>query len=570
MSFGAPEWLHALWGVAAVAVFFGFAGRARARALATLGLLIERGSAGSAAAFRRRALLWTAALACFVVALARPRGGATWVDIPSRGLDIVVVLDVSRSMDAQDLPPSRMERARRELLDLAEMVNGDRVGLVIFADGAYPRMPLTEDLGAFAWIVRDTGTETLGAQGSDLGAALDAAAALLGEPAGADRAVLVVSDGEDHGGKAREAAARLAEAGIFVYALGVGTPDGAPIPLPEGGFVKDQGDLVLSRLDEALLVDLARAGSGAYARSVAGTEDLDALVGQEMKRTLRAADRGTRREKVWQELYSWPLLAGVLLWLAGAARRAGPLRLPSAAAAVLLVGLAAGVAARAAEGAAAVEEAARRAAEAPGDLRAAEELGRALYAAGDYNRAHAVLRGVAERAVEPAQRQRARTNAGLAAWQAGRLQEAMDDWNAVLGENPEHPAAGRNAAAVQEELARRLGEPPPEPPPQGQGGEPPPQGQGGEPPPPGAAPPPSTTQDGDALPSDAPPPGEGGDITDADGSPAGASDAADGEGDAAPATREGLSPAEAERLVDAIEEGRPRVMGGPRVGGKPW
>jgi Ca-activated chloride channel family protein len=473
-------WLHGLWAVPVLALLAWLMLRSRRAALAKLGpLAAERVSARAMGVHRARAALHVMAAGLVLLALAGPRWGWRWQELKREGLDIVVVLDTSLSMGAEDVDPSRMERARRELLDLADMLAGDRVGMVIFAGGAYPRMPLTVDYGALRFVAKDSTTQTLLARGSDMGAAIDTAVELLDMEHDADKAILLISDGEDHVGDAVAAAERAAEAGAHVYVLGVGTTDGAPVPDPQGGFKKDgRGDLVLTRLGEDLLQDVAKAGRGAYVRSVAGRGDLQALYQDEIRGRLQGAELGVRRERIWNEHFQWPLAGAVLLLLIGALLRPGRLRLPGAAAGlVLAAALAGGAPAHAQDRVA--ELAARQAAD-PDDLVLAEQLGQALYEAGDFNGAHEVLTGVAERSLDGTQRNRARTNAGLAAYRSGQLTRAVEDWQRVLQDDPEHPAAKANAQAVQQEILRRLGQ---EPPPQDgqQDGEPQDGEQDGEP-----------------------------------------------------------------------------------------
>lgn len=483
-SWGRPELLAGLWLLAPLLVLVVFVLRSRVRALARLAL------AGIAAAPSSRRLhglrlgLSVAGIALCLVALAQPRWGYQWRELKQEGLDIAVILDVSRSMDAQDVAPSRMERARRELTDLAGMLRGDRIALVLAAGGAYPRMPLTQDYDAFQKIVHDSDTSTLRAQGTDLGRAIEVASKTLGEQGAADRTILILSDGEDQVGKAQDAAKVAAADGIHIYTLGIGTTEGAPIPLAEGGFKKDQGNkVILTRLDRAQLQELARIGAGAYADSVAGTSDLQALYGDGIRGGLKTAEQGVRREKQWNERFQWPLGAGLLLLLVAsglrppAARRV--VRTRDRAAAALLAGLlllggsdarAAGDAASPAASPAAgpakagspspVDQLLAQQAQHPDDLALAERLGQALYQAGDYNRAEDVLDGVAERSLDPAQRQRARSNAALSAYRGGRLTQAVEDWDRVVQESAE-PASTKtqaqtNADAVRKELAARM------------------------------------------------------------------------------------------------------------------
>jgi Ca-activated chloride channel homolog len=581
MSWGRPDALYLLWLLPLLLVFLVVALRARSRALARLGALAAGLSSPRAGQLHvARAALWFLAIVCGVVALAQPRWGFRWEELKREGFSLVVVLDVSSSMAAEDVSPSRMERARREVVDLAEQLEGDRVGLVLFAGGAYPRMPLTLDYNALVQMVDDSDTTTIRTQGSDMGAAIDAAVLLLGPAGPADRAILIISDGEDHSGRAVEAATKAAADGVRLYTLGVGTEDGAPIPVAGGGFKNDgDGRVVLSRLDEGVLQDVARAGGGAYARSVAGTGDVVGLYTDELRGKLQGAEQGVRRDKVWDERFQWPLAAAILLGLLGQALRPSPLRprrLATAAALLLVLGVAR------AEQSAEVARLLAAQVEHPGDLGIAEQLGEALYKAGDYAAAERVLGDVAPRAPGADQ--------GLAAYRGGDLTRAVERWKQVAPDAPVAGQAQQNAAAVSKEISLRQQEQQDQQDQQdqeqqdqdqqqeGQQGEPQ-DGQQGEPQDGQQGEPQDQPQDGQqgqeqqqdgqqgqAQPADPqqpgdPKPGEGGQIEAQDGG----QDTGGEAGAAAQGAEQGgdkLSPDAAGRMVDGVQEGKPRMAVG--------
>jgi Ca-activated chloride channel family protein len=561
MSFGMPATLPWLWGLLPLALWLAWRWRARRRDWGRIGALVPaRSSAGALEGHRIRLAVTWVALALGLIALAQPRWGFVWEERQKEGLEVVIVLDVSTSMGAQDLKPSRMARARHEVQDLLDLAGGDRVGLVVFAGGAYPRVPLTLDVAMLAQVVRDDGTTRLVSQGSDLGRAVDLAVELLGDPGETDRAVVLISDGEDHAGEALLAVGRAKAAGVHTYTVGVGTLEGAPVPNPVGdGFLKDgQGKVVISRLGEDLLTAMARAGEGAYVRSAAGNGDMRAIYLDEMRTRLAATDLGAHRERTWDERFSWPLGLAIFLLLAIRGRRAGRLKLSGTAPALLGLALLSTGSARAEE-ATAVERLAEAQAAAPDDLGLAEDLGQALFEAGRMGEAARVLAEASDRAIDPEQRRRARYNSGLAEYEAGRLTQALEGWKRVLEDEPEHGGATQNAAAVQQELAQRLQEPPPE----GEQGE-----EEGEPGEPGDTGAPPEAGDTGAPPEDVD--GEVGDRGELD-------DAAEDQAPPEEAARQAggvegeLTEEEARRLLDGVEEGTPRV-GRSRTppGGKNW
>lgn len=565
MNWGSPNWLMALWVLPAVGALAVVALRSRARVVRSLGPLIEREvGLNSRSRAKRRLLSLGAVLALVLVAMAQPRWGFLWSEMKQEGTNIVVVLDTSLSMDAEDVSPSRMERAHREIMDLADLLQGDRVGLVLFSGGAYTRMPLSLDYRALRTMVRRSNTATLKSQGSDLGAAIRLAVETAGPDSGSDRAVIVVSDGEDQVGNAVEAAQAAAEAGVHIFAIGVGTMDGAPIPLPSGGFKKSPaGDVVLSKLDEDSLKRIAAAGGGAYVRSVAGSGDVTAIYQGEILGKLKRAEQTTRREKVWTERFQWPL---ALAWLLAVVAFAARGRMAAVAVVVSLMAFS-----PSAHAADTVESLTSAQVANPNDMQVAERLGGALFKAGRFNEASEVLGSVADRSTDSEARARARYNSGLAAYRGGRLTEAVEAWQRVLQENPDHPSAQKNAAAVQAEIQKRLGE---EPPPQDGDGEPQDQDQDQqdeqEPADDTAAPqndgtrepPPEEPEGGDSGAPPEPqqpesqPPTEGGDT---------------GAAPAAPTELREMTEEQAERMFESVQEGDPRVVVDPKSrGGNDW
>lgn len=425
-----------------------------------------------------QALLTVTSILGMALAAAGPRLGFDWQQQKVEGVSIAVLLDVSRSMDAADVSPSRSERARREILDLVGMLRGDAVGLVVFAAGPYVRIPLTVDYDTFVWAVEDSSSATIRAQGSALAGGLDAATGLLSKADGSGKAILLVSDGESHDEPAEltQAIERAKAAGVRVYALGIGDTGGAPIPLEEGGFKKDAaGNIVLSRLDEAVLQQVASATGGAYVRAVPSDDDIRALYESEIRGKLGASERGIRREKLWHERFQWPLGVALACMAVSSALGIGRIRaarVAAAAAAFLLAGslvfpsnALAGVAEdgqaalaakkwdRAAEllGQARVED--------PSDLQTTRGLAEALYRSGREREAEQLYRTLATQ--DPKNKPIYLYNAGNAAYRGGRLAQSLEDFKAAAEADPKLTAAASNATAVQKEIAARTEQKPP-------------------------------------------------------------------------------------------------------------
>lgn len=249
---------------------------------------------------RRRFALLTAGLLLALVAVLGPAWGATGGDI--RGADIAICLDVSRSMLARDVEPDRLTRAKAQIKELAGRASGDRLGLVVFAGEARAVVPLTDDMASFSELLDLADPTSVGRGGTDLGAALEAA---LGVLQGRPGAVLLVTDGEDLGGRGLAAARLLKERGIAVHCVGLGTALGSKITT-DGGFLRDRsGQEVVSAMDAKGLRAIAEATGGTFGGTV---PDISVT---------RRSSGSERRENRFQ----WPLAAAVLLWLVDLSRR---------------------------------------------------------------------------------------------------------------------------------------------------------------------------------------------------------------------------------------------------------
>ncbi len=278
------------------------------------------------------------AFAGVVLALARPRWGDAQEKVERRGVDVVYLIDSSLSMAAPDVPPSRLFAAKAMVRRMTQAMPGDRVALVQTEGEALMLAPLTLD-GAVLDLLLDTvEAGSLPRPGTELASGLDEALRLFGPQTQRHRALVVLSDGEDHGGGIDSAAAKLKEGGVVVFALGIGTPQGSPIPVGGGDFKRDEsGKVVITRLHEETLESLARTTGGAYLRVASPAADPGAILRQIdrlEKRTLETETVTTREER-----FQWPLLlaaAALLLQLAvgpfatarqaaaGAARRPEP------------------------------------------------------------------------------------------------------------------------------------------------------------------------------------------------------------------------------------------------------
>lgn len=218
-----------------------------------------------------RVVLFCIAFGLFAIGLARPRTGAKLSERKSRGAEIIVALDVSNSMLAKDYSPNRLERAKLSISRLTDKLQDDRIGLVIFAGTSFVQLPVTTDYVSAKMFLGSIDTGSVPVQGTAIGDAIRLCIKSFSAQSEKSRVIIVISDGENHEDDAVEAAKLAAESGIKVYTIGVGSPEGQPIPM-EGGLMKDKnGNIVVTRLNEDILKDVASAGGGAYIH--AGTEE---------------------------------------------------------------------------------------------------------------------------------------------------------------------------------------------------------------------------------------------------------------------------------------------------------
>lgn len=214
-----------------------------------------------------RTVLLSLAFFFFVIGLSRPQIGAKLKDHKIKGAEIMIVLDVSNSMLAQDYSPDRLERAKLAISRITDKLKDDRIGLIVFAGTSFVQLPITSDYVSAKMFLNSISTESIPIQGTAIGDAISTAVRGFSAQSEHSRAIIVITDGENHEDDAVAAAKQAAEAGIKVYTIGVGSADGQPIPM-NGELLKDKdGNIVVTRLDEETLRKVASAGGGAYVQA---------------------------------------------------------------------------------------------------------------------------------------------------------------------------------------------------------------------------------------------------------------------------------------------------------------
>lgn len=254
--------------------------------------------------------LVTVALVMVIFMLARPQFGSKMETVKRQGVETVVALDISNSMLAEDVTPSRLEKSKKLVSRLVETFNNDKVAMIVFAGEAFTQLPITSDYISAKMFLETISPSLITTQGTDIRGAIDLAMKSFTPNEGVGRAIVLITDGENHEGGAVEAAQQAAEKGVRVFVLGVGSPDGSPIPV-EGtnDFRRDKdGNVVVTRLNEQMCREIAKAGNGMYVR-VDNTNNAERALNAEINK-LAKADVETQVYTEFDEQFD------VLAWLA--------------------------------------------------------------------------------------------------------------------------------------------------------------------------------------------------------------------------------------------------------------
>ena len=321
MTFANPTILWALLLVPLALVFLGWAERSRKAAIRQLGdpSLIQRLSLSVNWAGRKwQTRLWLVALTLALIALARPQWGSEVQVVEQEGIQVMVALDVSNSMLAQDIKPDRLTRAKMEISDLMDKLDGDEIGLVLFSGASFIQFPLTNDYDTARSFLESASPSSISRPGTEMGEAIRTAMSGFDNAHNSQRVIVIVTDGENHQLDAVAEAQAAAQEDVLIYTIGFGSPEGEPIPeyASDGsvvGYKTDEaGQTVLSRLDEATLQEIAQIGHGSYFRAAADGSELDAMVAE--LNDLQAAQLETRFETTKIERFQI-FLAGAVLAL---------------------------------------------------------------------------------------------------------------------------------------------------------------------------------------------------------------------------------------------------------------
>jgi Ca-activated chloride channel family protein len=228
-------------------------------------------------------VIWMFAFGIMVLGLARPQFGTKMAEVKRKGIEMIIALDVSNSMMAEDIQPNRLENAKMAISRLVDRLENDKIGLIVFAGDAYIQMPVTTDYMAAKLFLNTINTQIVPKQGTAIGSAIHLAMRSFTPNSEKSRAIVIITDGEDHEEDALTAAKEAAEAGIIIHTIGIGSAQGVPIPITSEGGRKDfrtdsEGKVIVSKLNEELLRQIAAAGGGTYVRATASRTGLTTIL----------------------------------------------------------------------------------------------------------------------------------------------------------------------------------------------------------------------------------------------------------------------------------------------------
>jgi Ca-activated chloride channel family protein len=255
--------------------------------------------------------LFVLAYICVVFAAARPQLGTKLREVKSDGVEMMLVVDISNSMMAEDFTPTRLDRTRYAIDKLLSQMQQDRVGMVVFAGEAKVQLPITTDYRMARSFTKRLSTDLVSVQGTNVADAIDLTTLSFSNDEGASRVMILITDGEAHDYGAIEAAERASEKGVKIFTIGIGSPEGAPVKV-NGEFIKDEnGEMVVSRLNEELLQDIANEGNGGYIRASNASFGLDEIVDEISE--MEKGEQTTLRFEEYNEQFPWILLVAISL-----------------------------------------------------------------------------------------------------------------------------------------------------------------------------------------------------------------------------------------------------------------
>ena len=318
--FAHPEYLYALAVLPVIALLYFFMQAWKKRARKRFGeiQLVDQLTDGrSTSKPFIKIILTLTGLAFIIIACANPQIGTRLEEVKREGVDIIIALDVSNSMKAEDIKPNRLERSKQAISRLIDKLENDRIGMIVFAGEAYVQLPITSDFAAAKLFLTSVEPEIVPTQGTCIGCAIDLAGESFVGNDNKFKALVIITDGENHEEDAVEAAKKANEKGIIIHTIGMGSPDGAPIPVNRNGFqdyMKDkQGTTVITKLDPLILQRIAAEGKGIFIQATNSDDGLSSVLNQINK--MEKKSFGTKQFTGFEDRFQYFLAVGLLLLL---------------------------------------------------------------------------------------------------------------------------------------------------------------------------------------------------------------------------------------------------------------
>jgi Ca-activated chloride channel family protein len=320
MKLGNLQALHFIWLLIALILFFVWSHKKRKNAMESFAerdLLTDLTHSVNEKSTRTKLLLISASIFFIMITLARPQWGFEWQEVKRSGLDIVIAIDTSKSMLAEDVKPNRLERSKLAVKDLIKKLRGDRIGLIAFAGSAFPQCPLTVDYNGFMLSLDALDVNIIPQGGTSITSAIRTALDSYEGGVKKYKVLVIITDGEDHEGNPRELAEKAKEKGIKIFTIGIGTKEGELIPVVDASgnriFLKDRkGNVVKTRLDEATLQDIALITGGSYVKATSTEFGLDAIYEEKLSK-MEKRDIDNKMVKKYRERFQVPLILAMLL-----------------------------------------------------------------------------------------------------------------------------------------------------------------------------------------------------------------------------------------------------------------
>jgi len=313
-------YFHLLWLAPALIAFFAYAVWAKKKAMRQFGNLVLLQKLAAGASRGRQALKWTLLVSAVVLlslVLARPQIGTKLEEAKREGVDVMIAVDVSTSMLARDIPPSRLEKAKHEVNTLINKLQGDRIGIIAFAGTAFVQCPLTLDYGAAKMFLDVLEPGLIPTPGTNIGQAIELALKSFESKERKYKVLILITDGENHEGDVIKLAEEAERQGVIIHCVGIGSPEGVPIPQmgETGGFKKDRdGQVVMSKLDEVTLEKVALQTNGKYYRASSGEDELKKIY-DDLNR-MEKKELGSLQYTQFEDRYQYVLIVVILLLVA--------------------------------------------------------------------------------------------------------------------------------------------------------------------------------------------------------------------------------------------------------------